>query len=481
MNNQEVITYNRAKTWQIALFTMNNAATNTALFLMGYYAYFSQNILGLTAVIVGGIATAMRVFDGVTDPLIGVMLDKTNTRFGRFRPFMLVGALIMCLSILGIFNTPQGMSTGLTYFYTTALYVVYIIGYTCQTTVTKAAQAVITNDPKQRPLYSGFDALFTRISGAFLTVLITTVLAEKYAVGEFAATETKAATGMLNPDMWKMAALLLCGFMLILTVFSMIGIASKDKPEFYNKGKTSKVSFKDYADIVAHNRPIQMLIIAAATDKLGTLMQNGLLVYIFANLLLNTKLQGVYTVLSLIPVMLAAFIGVFVSRKLGLKRNFINGTIGSMIMLFVMLLCRPDPGNPWIWIILFIIQNCIVVFANSSVVPMLADCTDYETYRSGKFVPGMIGTMFSFIDKLLSSISSLIVGIALTIAGVGSVTIVPNQPIEGSFNTIILLFFCGVPILGHIASLIAMKFYELNGKRMEEIQLELERRKKDEL
>ena len=104
-------------------------------------------------------------------------------------------------------------------------------------------------------------------------------------------------------------------------------------------------------------------------------------------------------------------------------------------------------------------------------------CTDYETYRSGKFVPGMIGTLFSFIDKLLSSLSGLIAGIALTLAGVGNTTIVPNQPVGGDFDTVILLCFCGVPILGHIASLIAMKFYELDGTRMEEIQSELERRK----
>ena len=477
MNNQTQINYSSAKTWQIALFTMNNAATNTALFLMGYYAYFSQNILGLTAVIVGGIATAMRVFDGITDPFIGVVLDKTNTRFGRFRPFMLAGALVMCASILGIFNTPQGMGRTMTYLYTTVLYAIYILGYTCQTTVTKAAQAVITNDPKQRPLYSGFDALFTRLSGAFLTVLLTNILAEKFAVGEYAATEDTAGTGMLNPDMWRAAAITLCAFMMLLTVLAMIGIASKDKPEFYLKSETKKVSFKDYADIAMHNRPIQMLIIAAATDKLGTLLQNGLMVYLFANLLLNTKLQGIYTVVSLIPVMIAAFIGVFVSRKLGLKRNFISGTIGSLIMLGILMIYRPDPSHPWIWMLLLIVQNCVVVLANSSVVPMLADCADYENYRSGKFVPGMIGTMFSFIDKLLSSISSLIVGIALTVAGVGGVTIVPNQPVGGNFNTIILLFFCGVPILGHIASLISMKFYELDGKRMEEIQTELERRK----
>lgn len=181
--------------------------------------------------------------------------------------------------------------------------------------------------------------------------------------------------------------------------------------------------------------------------------------------------------ICLIPVMISAFIGVGIARKIGLKKNFVVGTAGSLIMLVILFIYRPDANAPWIWIILYIIQNCIVVFANGSVVPMLADCTDYETYRSGKFAPGMIGTMFSFIDKLLSSLSGLIVGIALAVAGVGHTTIVPNQSVGGNFDMIILACFCGIPILGHIASLIAMRFYELDAERMEEVQTELERRK----
>ena len=218
---KEKITYNRAKTWQIALFTLNNTATNMALFLMGYYAYFSQNILGLAAVMVGGIATVMRVFDGITDPAIGFILDKTNTKLGRFRPFMLGGCLIMCTCITGIFNAPAGMSTVTAYIYTTILYAVYILGYTCQTAVTKAAQTVITNDPKQRPLYSGFDALFTRISGAMISVLITTILAEKYATGDY------KGMGMLNPAMWRMASIILCMVILAMTLLAMVGITDR--------------------------------------------------------------------------------------------------------------------------------------------------------------------------------------------------------------------------------------------------------------
>ncbi|MGN0978186.1 MAG: MFS transporter [Faecousia sp.] len=471
MVEKQEMTYNRAKVWQIGLFTLNNAATNTALFLMGYYAYFTQNILGLAAVVVGGIATAMRVFDGITDPLIGYMLDKTNTKFGRFRPYMVLGTLIMCACLLAIFHAPQGMSTTGAYVYTTVLYAIYVLGYTCQTTVTKAAQAVITNDPKQRPLYSGFDGLFTRLSGAFISVLLTMVLADRYAVGEY------EGKGMLNPALWGTASKLCCLFMVTLTALAIIGIWKKDRPEFYVRSSAAvKVKFSDYVDIIGHNRPIQMLMISAATDKLATMLMSGLLVYMCSNLLMNTSLQGKYTIASLVPVMVAAFVGVAISRKVGLKKNFLIGTWGSTVMLVVLFLLKPNPENPWLWLGLYIVQNCIACLANGSVVPMLADCADYEAYRSGRFVPGMIGTIFSFIDKLLSSVSNLIVGIALAVAGYGNSVISPNQNMGDKFNTVILLCFCGIPILGHIASILSMRFYELDGKRMAQIQAELQKR-----
>ncbi|MGN1019757.1 MAG: MFS transporter [Aristaeellaceae bacterium] len=470
MAEQPATACNRARVWQIALFTLNNAATNAALLLMGRYAYFTQNILGLMAVVVGAIAMLMRVFDGITDPLIGFLLDKTDTRFGRFRPFMVAGCLIMCLCLLAIFHAPQGMSPGAAYTYTTVFYIIYILGYTCQTTVTKAAQAILTNDPKQRPLYAGFEALSTRIVGAFISVLITMLLAGKYAVGEY------EGEGMRNPAMWGTASVIICLLMLALTALAVIGIWQKDNPRFYGRSAAVRIRMRDYLDIIAHNRPVQMLIISAATDKLGLMLSNGLLVYVCSNLLRDTALEGKYTMVSLVPIMVAAFIGVAISRRKGLKRNFIIGTIGSMLMLVVLLMIRPDPQNPWLWLGLLVVQNCIYCLSNGSVVPMLADCTDYETYRSGRFVPGMIGTIFSFVDKLLSSLSNLIVGIALTIAGVGDSVIPPNQAMGSRFDTVILLCFCGIPILGHIASLIAMRFYDLDDKRMVEIQAALQRR-----
>ena len=95
------------------------------------------------------------------------------------------------------------------------------------------------------------------------------------------------------------------------------------------------------------------------------------------------------------------------------------------------------------------------------VLPMVGDCADYEFYRSGNFIPGMIGTTFSFVDKAMSSLSTVIQGAALAVAGVGATKIIPNQPVSGYFNTVVLFCICIVPLLGSVASVIAMKYYNI--------------------
>lgn len=469
--------YNNAKLWQIGFFSLNNCATNIAMFLMMQYSYYTQNVLGLAAAIVGLIATGTRIFDAITDPLVGFLVDRTNGRFGKFRPYMLIGNVIIWISLAVIFNTPVNWSISQKYLFTTLFYVIYIIGYTCQTVVTKAGQAVLTNNPKQRPIFSGFDSVFTQMASALVPVLITTILANKYSVGEFLG-ENGQKLGMINPDMWKEAVLILAAISFTFTILAIIGISQKDRPEFYGAaGSQPRVKFSDYKDIVMHNRPIQMLIISAATDKLGQLLMSGTMTYLFANILLNSSLQGVFSSLLIVPLIAISIGGVFVSGKFGLKRTFLLGTWGSMIMLAIMFVIRPDPEMPAAFLGLFLVQKCLASMGNAGVIPMIADCTDYESYRSGRFVPGMMGTMFSFIDKIISSFSAMIQGFALTLAGVGNVIIRPNEPVNDTFNLAIMICFCIIPILGHVATIIAMKWYNLDREKMVEIQAELELRK----
>lgn len=472
MENQ--VNYNRAKLWQIGCFSMNNVATNCANFMMAYYAYYTQNVLGLAAVVVGMIATLTRVFDGITDPIVGFWIDRTDGRFGKFRPFMLVGNIIIGVCLLALFRTPMTLSVAGRYVYTTVFYFLYIIGYTFQCICTKGAQTILTNDPKQRPIFTFFDGFGCQIISAIIPFLITTYLAKIYSVGEYAPNK-----GMVNPELWKSASLIIVLISACLTLLAIAGIWSKDRSEnFKNRGSGERVKVSAYLDIAVHNRPLQMLIVSAATDKLGSMLMSGTLTYIFANILLNSSLQGSFSVMVLAPSIVCSFLGVVLARKVGLKKCFLTTTCISLALLTLMYILKPNPEMPFIFLGLYMMQKCVTYVSMSTLTPLIADCSDYETYRSGRYVPGMVATIFSFIDKLLSSLSTLIVGFALTYAGVGAVKITPNEPVNETFNSVILICFCIVPILGHIATLIAMRYYDLTKEKMEEIQRVIGERKR---
>ena len=102
-------------------------------------------------------------------------------------------------------------------------------------------------------------------------------------------------------------------------------------------------------------------------------------------------------------------------------------------------------------------------------IPMVADCADYETYRSGKFIPGIMGTLFSLVDKLVSSLSATIVSIAVGIIGITGLPTKATPYTEG-MNWVVIVLFCLIPMLAWGLTLISMRGYELDGKRVKQIQ-----------
>ena len=103
-------------------------------------------------------------------------------------------------------------------------------------------------------------------------------------------------------------------------------------------------------------------------------------------------------------------------------------------------------------------------------IPMVADCSDYETWRSGKYVPGIMGTLFSLVDKLVSSLGTAIVGVV--VGFIGFTKALPDADVAyvPGMKGVVIILFCVVPMLAWIATLIAMKGYKLTGARMKEIQ-----------
>ena len=124
---------NRAKPYQLVLFPLNNGATNVYYVLvLSYIATFGSKVLALSMIFASVMVTGMRLFDAVTDPIIGALMDRTNGKFGKFRPFMVIGNLIMAVSILVLYCvTPLIPDTMMWARYAAfvGLYAVWVIGY----------------------------------------------------------------------------------------------------------------------------------------------------------------------------------------------------------------------------------------------------------------------------------------------------------------------------------------------------------------
>ena len=102
-------------------------------------------------------------------------------------------------------------------------------------------------------------------------------------------------------------------------------------------------------------------------------------------------------------------------------------------------------------------------------IPMVADCADYETYRSGKFIPGIMGTLFSLVDKLVSSLSATVVSIVLLIlCGIDYLPTKTSPYVDG-MNWAVIILFCLIPMIAWALTLISMKGYELDGQRVKTI------------
>ena len=172
------------------------------------------------------------------------------------------------------------------------------------------------------------------------------------------------------------------------------------------------------------------------------------------------------------------------SQKHGQKASLVRST-GIALAMYVgvlVLLVLWKQGNPaWnlslgpvnLYTVLFIIFFGIGYGAYYSTadmpIPMVADCSDYETFRSGRYIPGIMGTLFSLVDKLVSSLGSTVVGVAVAMIGIQTLPD-GNTPYSDGMHGVVIVLFCIVPMLAWIITLIAMKGYTLTGKRMKEIQ-----------
>ena len=485
----------RVPLWRIGGFALNNTATNLYLVLMMYVSYYLGGFVGMITVLAGSFSMIMRLWDAVTDPFIGFLVDKTNGKFGKNRPFMVIGNAILLVTSFILFHVthllPENALLRSVFFVVVSMF--YYVGYTFQCVVTKSAQSCLTNDPKQRPLFAVFDAVYNTVLFAGMTIVAANVAAKYHP-------ESSYVTLGFFHEMWLIVAVLSAVF----TAIAVFCIAPKDRVEFFGTGKPTKVTLKDYWETLKHNRAIQMLVVSASTDKLANQAKTTTVTAVMFGVVTGAGsliLSGAFQAATSIPVVILTILVIGgLATTLGQRKGMIIGSAGGIItsLMLIALWLIGDPTTMWdptggangtggmamsaftvILIGLTIINYSFNNLAGNIVIPMTADCADYEVYRTGRYVPGMMGTLFSFVDKLISSLAPFIAGIMFAAIGFPDILPDASTPYSDELKYVGIFLMYGLVIIGQICNLVAMKFYPLTKEKMEEIRSEIERIKSE--
>lgn len=433
---------------RVIMFPLGSASSNVYNFLfMSFFMVFCTEALGLNPVVIGFMMTAMRVFDGITDPIVGSIIDRTETRFGKFRPFLLLGSTIMIISSIAIYILSFNIPKQFRLVWILSCYSIWVIGYTCMTTVNKCALSIVTKNPSHRPI-SGI------AGGCYSTMLQFIMLSGVVPLlGKFG--------GMGSKQGWFAIIIASAVLHIVLLIGGLIAISKTDKPEYYKNisvAKKDKATLRDYKEILTVNKPLRMLIVAASTDKIAMTISSGSMMYFYMYAVQNIDLQPIVSGLSTPISLVGAFIAGSIAVRFGCKNAFLMGSIANFLIALVLIVLRPfDTSLTAVFVVLMALNLLFRRFSSQNTDPMIAEIIDYHKYKTGKFVPGLIGATFSFVDKLISALGSSIVGVLMGLAGYKS----GAEPTTTLYWVTIAMYL-GAPLLGDFASIIALKNYKIS-------------------
>lgn len=469
------VQYRRAKLWQIICYACNGLVGMSVYSLIGMASYSASIGYGITTAAIGVILTCSRILDGITDPLLAFVYDRVNTRFGKLRILMVAGYLIEAAALYGMFTGFSSKGLGLPMF--TLLYIIYIIGYTVTNMTAQTIPAIMTNDPNQRPMIGVWTTAFNYLVPMAMSMVMNVMLLPMFG-GQYNQEFLTAACNV---------TLLVAG---VGTVLVCLGVSSYDKPEtFMGTKKYEPLKMADIIEVLKCNKPLQCYIASNASDKLAQQVASQAIINTMFNGILigNMGLATILTVISMVPSIFFAAFGAKYVGKHGSKNGIVTWTYVSMTITAVLVLFfifgEPSQigvmGSPSmiIYVVLTLLLNGSNMCITTSNTSYMADAIDYELDRSGRYIPAVVSGTYSLVDKLITSFAAVIATGAVALLGYTTTMPQPTDPCTSAIFWMTLSLKFGLPLIGWVITLVAMRGCPLTKAEMVQVQKRIAEKK----
>ncbi|SFC69046.1 glycoside/pentoside/hexuronide:cation symporter, GPH family [Parapedobacter composti] len=447
---------------------LGDAASSMFWKLFGMYLmFFYTDIFGLEASVVGTMFLVTRVWDSLVDPVIGAIADRTGSRFGKFRPYILYVAVPFGVMGVITFYTPDFGSTGkIVYAYVT--YSVMMMVYSAINVPYASLLGVISPSPSVRSVLATFRMTFAYI-GSFVTLLLFNPLVAYFS--NYSGDISQQRYG------WFMGATVMAVCCVILFFLCFLWTKERVQPVM---GSSSTLK-EDVRDLL-NNRPWWILLFASICTLVFNSVRDGAALYYFKYYVEEQQFaqvrifgipfvwSGLYLSVGQIANIAGVILAAPVSNVVGKKRTYIIAMALAAVASIAFYWLAPT-AIYGIFFLQILISTCA-----GTVFPLLwsmcADCVDYSELRTGNRATGLIFSSSSMSQKLGWAFGTAVTGWLLGYFGFQA-----NQTQSVETLSGIRMFLSFFPAIGAALAAFFIVLYPLNEQRMNEIALQLSGRR----
>ena len=438
--------------------------------LFSYFLpFFYSNVFGLSLADAGVLMLVTRIWDAVSDPMMGIIADRTKTRWGKYRPYLLFFALPFAVCGILLFTTPENGKT-------VWAYVTYILMMTVYTGINVPYGSllnVMTADSDEKSVLSSY-RMFFAYGGSFIALFAWEPLCNMFDKGRVAA---EGASGLAaistSPEAWQKAMILIASCCFVLFILSFLLTKEHVKSE-------STVSVGQDLKLLIKNKPWWILIGAALASNLFNTVRGTTTAYFFADYIQQTVNMApqwaflvsasIFLSIGEISNMVGVVLAVPMSKNLGKKSTYMI-SMAALIGLSIAFFFLPaTTGGYWAMLAFQIIISVFTGVISPLIWSMYADVADYSELKDGTASTGLIFSSASMAQKFGGAFGGS--AVMWMLAAFGYNTVAGAVQTETAIMGLRILM-SWVPAAVAALSILVVWFYPLTKKKMEGVQAEL--------
>lgn len=438
--------------------------------LFSYFLpFFYSNVFGLSLADAGVLMLVTRIWDAVSDPMMGIIADRTKTRWGKYRPYLLFFALPFAVCGILLFTTPENGKT-------VWAYVTYILMMTVYTGINVPYGSllnVMTADSDEKSVLSSY-RMFFAYGGSFIALFAWEPLCNMF---DKSRTLVEGMSVSTSPDAWRNAMLVIASCCFVFFILSFLLTKEHVKSE-------STVSVGQDLKLLVRNKPWWILIGAALASNLFNTVRGTTVAYFFADYIQKSVEMApqwaflvsasIFLSIGEVANMIGVVLAVPMSKHFGKKSTYMISMavlIGLSIAFFFL---PATAGGYWAMLGLQVVISIFTGVISPLVWSMYADVADYSELKDGTASTGLIFSSASMAQKFGGAFGGSAVMWILAAFGYSTVagTVQTDTAIMG-----LRILMSWVPAAVAALSILVVWFYPLTKQKMAGVQEELAKKR----